>query len=463
MWVVLSLMFLSTVAMISAGTRGTAKALPLFTALVLLMPIRASINIGSLFDLNMQRLFVLLLVVIYARNREPSRNEDGSDRGWIDIPFVKLMLVNFAAMSLATVFSVNPVVSLKNVLMHATEYYLIYVIFCEAITATEDVERVFNAIYGVAVLLALLAVIETYAGWNPVNYLPNESARFIVGDGSDFDMSGRGYRPRGVFPVSHLLGAAMVLGMTFSCSILSREEVQGPKSALVWILLLVMGLCLYKTSARGPWLAVVVSYGFLLLVSSPGIRKTVVTFVVLTALFLLVRRGVYTSIEHVVLASFDTNVGMGSSYEYRYALVDLARDALSRDHLRTLFGYGPETFFYLNLKREFLGMDYTFLSCDSSWVQSAIETGLLGFSILVILLGGVFFYQMYNLRKLTGRLKDMMTCIAAFNLSFLFLMSNLAIYGWAQFGHIYWILAALSVTIVRIQKNSGEVAEGMAA
>jgi len=32
-----------------------------------------------------------------------------------------------------------------------------------------------------------------------------------------------------------------------------------------------------------------------------------------------------------------------------------------------------------------------------------------------------------------------------------------------QFGHIYWILAALSVAIVRIRKNSGEVVEEMAA
>ena len=162
-------------------------------------------------------------------------------------------------------------------------------------------------------------------------------------------------------------------------------------------------------------------------------------------------------------ASFDTNTSIGSSYEYRYALMDVAKDALSRDLLRTLFGYGPETFFYLNLKREFLGMEYTFLSCDSSWIQSAIETGLLGISILAILLGGIFLYQVYNLRNLSGKLKGMMACIAAFNLSFLFLMSNVAIYGWVQFGHVYWILAALSIAIVRIQKNSGEVAEEMAA
>jgi O-antigen ligase len=177
----------------------------------------------------------------------------------------------------------------------------------------------------------------------------------------------------------------------------------------------------------------------------------------------LARSGVYNTIERIALQSFDTNTGIGSSYEYRYALIDVVREAMGKDLLRTLFGFGPETFFYLNLKREFLNMEYTFLSCDSSWIQSAIETGLLGFSILAILLGGIFLHQMYNLRKLTGRRKDMMACIAAFNLSFLFLMSNVAIYGWVQFGHIYWILAALSVTIVRIQKNSGEVAEEMAA
>jgi len=462
MWIVLSLMVLSTVAMIAAGTRGTAKALPLFTCLVLLMPIRASINIGSLFDLNMQRLFVLLLVVIYARNRESPKDEEGQDLRWFDIPFVKLMLVNFAAMSVSTIFSVNWVVSLKNLLMHATEYFLIYVIFCETIATTEDVEGVINALYAAAVVLALFAVVESYTDWNPVNYLPKEGLRFSREDWIDIDID-RGFRPKSVFPASHLLGAAMVLGMTFTSYILSREDVPEGKATLAWVLLLVMGLCLYKTTTRGPWLAIVISFGFLLFTSSPRIKRTVVIFGVLTGLLLLVRSGVYQSIEFIVRASFDTNTSIGSSYEYRYALVDMARDALRQDLLRTVFGYGPETFFYLNLKREFLGMEYTFQSCDSSWIQSAIETGLLGVSILAILLGGIFLYQGYNLRNLSGKLKDMMACIAAFNLSFLFLMSNVAIYGWVQFGHIYWILAALSVAIVRIQKNSGEVAKGMAA
>jgi hypothetical protein len=255
----------------------------------------------------------------------------------------------------------------------------------------------------------------------------------------------------------------MVLGMTFTCYILSRKDDPGWKAALAWVLLLVMGLCLYKTSTRGPWLAIILSFAFLLFVSSPRTKSTVVIFGVLTGLFLLVRSRVYQSIERIVLQSFDTNTSIGSSYEYRYALVDLARDALSRDHLRTLFGYGPETFFYLHLKREFLGMEYTFLSCDSSWILSAIETGLSGVSILAVLLGGIFLYQVYNIRNLSGKLKDMMVCIAAFNLSFLFLMTNVAIYGWVQFGHIYWILAALSVAIVRIRKNGGEVVEEMAA
>ena len=462
MLVVLSLMVLSAVAMLSAGTRGTAKALPLFTFLVLLMPIRAAINLGGLFDLNMQRLFVLLLVVIYLKDREPLKDEEGQDLRWFDIPFVKLMLVNFAAMSVSTIFSVNWVVSLKTLLLHATEFYLTYVIFCETIATTEDVESVFNAIYAATVVLALFAVVEAYANWNPVDYLPNEGGRFFREGGFDIDID-RGFRLKSVFPVSHLLGAAMVLGMTFTCHILSRKDDPGWKAALAWVFLLVMGLCLYKTSTRGPWLAIVLSFAFLLVVSSPRTKGTVAIFGLLTGLLLLFRRGIYLSIERIVISSFDTNTSIGSSYEYRYALVDLARDALSRDHLRTLFGYGPETFYYLHLKREFLGMEYTFLSCDSSWVLSAIETGLSGVSILALLLGGIFLYQLYNIRNLSGKLRDMMVCIAAFNLSFLFLMTNVAIYGWVQFGHIYWILAALSVAIVRIQKNGGEVVEEMAA
>jgi O-Antigen ligase len=460
--IVLSLMVLSTIAMIAIGARGTVKVLPLFTALVLLMPNRASIPFGSLFDLNMQRLFVVMLFVIYARDSSPTENEPIHDRRWLDIPFLKLILINLAAMSISTIFSVNLPVSLKNLLMHATEYYLIYVIFCESIRTTEDVENIIHAVYAAVILLAILAVIETYTGWNPVNYLPNTGGRFFQEDGSGIDLD-RGFRPTGVFPVSHLLGAAMVLGMTFTCYILTREDVQGWKAASAWILLLVMGLCLYKTSTRGPWIAIVLSYGFLLVASSSRIRRTIVIFGAFTGVFILIRRGVYDTIERIVLQSFDTNTSIGSSYEYRYALIDVARDALGKDLFRTLFGYGPESFFYLNLKSEFLGMEYTFLSCDSSWIQSAIETGLLGFSVLAILLGGVFLYQIYHLRKMSGKSRDMMACLAAFNLAFLFLMTNLAIYGWVQFGHVYWILTAMSIMIVEIWKKNGDLMEEMAA
>ena len=81
--------------------------------------------------------------------------------------------------------------------MHATEYFLIYVIFCEAIATTEDVEAVFNAIYAAAVVLALFAVVESYTDWNPVNYLPNEGARFYREDG--FNRHRQGYRPKNSF------------------------------------------------------------------------------------------------------------------------------------------------------------------------------------------------------------------------------------------------------------------------
>ena len=454
MLIVITLMVVCGTAIVKKGLKDMVSTLPVITAMIILMPIRAKINLGFI-DLNMQRLFVLLLILLYLLYTQTEEN-NSIIKSWLDVPFIYLIILNIIILCISTIFSVNFMVSLKNILMSTAEFFIIYIIFCRLINTPEDVEKIFQSIYISVIILAVFAVIESYTEWNPVTYLPSDGGRF--GDnGIDID---RGFRPKGVFPASQLLGMTMVLGMTFSCSILACEENLSWKTNIVWMFLPVMGLSLYKTISRGPWVAILVSYFLLFIVSSNKIRKTILIFGGFTGLFIMTNNGVYETIHRIVVQSFDTNTNIGASYEYRNALMDVAIEALSKNSLRTFFGYGPETFFYLNLQRDFLGMHYTFLSCDSSWIQSAIETGLIGFSVLSLLLFSIFLFQIFSIKKLSGKLKNMMVCIVAFNGSFLFLMSNVAIYGWVQYGHIYWILAALSIMIVKIHDSDENRSDG---
>ena len=89
--------------------------------------------------------------------------------------------------------------------------------------------------------------------------------------------------------------------------------------------------------------------------------------------------------EHL-LATFDPTSPLGSSYEYRYVLRELAVKAVSKDMGRALWGYGMESFYYLGLQGNLYGKPYRFLSCDSSWVELLVETGYVGLIIVAALL-----------------------------------------------------------------------------
>ena len=133
-----------------------------------------------------------------------------------------------------------------------------------------------------------------------------------------------------------------------------------------------------------------ITFGFLLFASSPRIKRTVRLDPGSSRGCSCWSGGGYTIPSYSSCRRVSTRTPASAVPTSTGTRLWMSRkDALSRDLLRTLFGYGPETFFYLNLKREFLGMEYTFLSCDSSWIQSAIETGVLGVS-MAILLGGIF-------------------------------------------------------------------------
>jgi O-antigen ligase len=223
-----------------------------------------------------------------------------------------------------------------------------------------------------------------------------------------------------------------------------------------------MFACIYKTGSRGPWIALALSLGTLLVFNKARVRKYLVVIALLTVSVLVVRPGVGETIWNNYIATLDKNSTQGESYQYRYALYDLAVRELDRSVRRAIFGYGPESFYFLKITGEFNGRVMTFVSCDNSIAALLIETGYLGLLIAMSVLATALVRAYRKCRRVGPRANGIYLVLFVSMATFVFMMTNVAILGWGQENFIFWIVMALSMTYPRLaaleQKRKSETA-----
>jgi hypothetical protein len=171
----------------------------------------------------------------------------------------------------------------------------------------------------------------------------------------------------------------------------------------------------------------------------------------LCATVLIVRPGVWDTIVDIYQATEDPTQPMGASYEYRYALYHVATEALGRSPGRALWGYGLESFSYLQLRGPFLGKpDHLFVSCDSAWTELAIETGYVGLFLIAFLLLKAAWRTLKDAFKLP-RPENRLSWVFVVNMvAFYFMMMSVAMYAWGQNGDMLWIGIASSLVYGRL-------------
>lgn len=438
--------------LINKGRKGPAEMLPYFCFIIIIIPHNADIELGNFPNINMQRLSltILFLSAIFFKNKNFYKSIK-----IFYIPFFYLIILTIITGLVSTIFSINFVVSIKDWLMNVIEFYLLYFVLVKSIRNIEDINKIVYWISIAIFIVTIFGLIETYMQWHPAEYLPAVESRLVLarGGSGNPDLYSRGFRPKGGFPASQLLATTMVLGMVISAYLITKYK-SITKKYLYLASMLFMGLLLYKTMSRGPWLAAGIAFMFLFSFSTIKIRKIVFIFGMVVIIFLLFRSGVYDTISRLYIHSSDTNSVLGSSYEYRFVLIDIAQEYLSRDMLRMFFGYGPETFFYLNITAPFLDGYYNFLSCDSSWVEFAMDLGLIGLFSMGLLLGYIVIYIWRNIKYTSEENRNLLSIILSFIFAYYFLMTNISIYGWVQMGYLFWIIVALAISIIRLEKES---------
>jgi len=442
MGLVLSIDFLCvTLLLIVALTKGFERALPMVAFLLMLFPYESQIRMPGFFDLTTQRIIIMELVVLYFALGRTAKNVGTPEK----LPLRYLIVLLIAWKLLSSANSVVPDVSIKATLSQVFDFAVPYYIFAKAISKSETVEKILLAFFSAVFVLSIFGAFEAYTGWSIMAQFPVAPHRFA---GMADALSDRGIRVQATFATPIMFGTALALAIPIGLYLLSVAKTAGRKLFL-WAAILLMFLDIYKTSSRGPWLAIILSVAVMFVFGRGPVRRSLAVIVLLSVTVLVVDPGVRDTIGNIYGATLDPDTPQGESYQWRYMLYGVAQRELSKDLGRSLWGYGPESFYFLGLTAQFRveGGEHTVKveSCDSEVVQLLMDTGCIGFLIMVALLAKSASCSFRNSRKMTSPASTLFLVLFVNILVFSFMMTNVVIF-WGQQSYMFWILIALTMT-----------------
>jgi len=426
-----------------AVTKGLERALPFFTFMVVLVPTDSKIELPGLFDLTTQRVALITLAVLFLVLGE----RKGPDAKAFATPLKYLICTHIVWCIISTSDSIVPLASFKRMLSQIFEYYLIYYIFVRVASSKETINKILSAMVAAMTLACILGIPEERWHWTIMSWFPTSTVQLIV------VQWGRGFRMHSTFVHPILFGGAIAIVIPLAFYLLTLAKGIGRKVYL-WVCLMLMFMCIYKTMSRGPWLGLILASALLLVFGKGEIRKPLFGVCLLAVAVLVIRPGVWETLNETYHATQDTESPSGASYEYRYALLKVSTQALAKDFTREIWGYGMESFPDLHLRGPFKEWDnWAFVSCDSSWIEITVETGYVGVFILALLLIKPAVLTFRDFRKVPEPDNALSLTFFASMMAYYFMMTNVNMYSWGQNGYMLWMIIALSLAYGRLKRS----------
>jgi hypothetical protein len=442
MIIILLIDFVIVVSLVAAGHRRLENALPVFTFLSVLMPYEARLVIPGLFDVSTMRVALLTMLALFIARR------DHSIRG--PIPLKWLMVLHIVWVLCSTFYSLSAITSTKLLIAQVLEYYLLYYLFLRIITSAETVSRIAYAIIIAMGVCCIFGLFEAYASWSVLTIFPSQLWYLYNGrtDPLYIEM-GRGLRIRSTFPHPILFGDALAMSVPIALYLLSVCK-QVRQKILLGTITLLMFWALYKTSSRGPWMTLGISSILLFLLVRNRVRRYLTFVALLTLLVLLTRPGIRQTIVQLYESTQDSSNAVGSSYEFRNVLIPSVTNALARDPLRMVVGYGLGTFREIGVDINFMHLTQRWHTCDDNWVLFLYETGYVGLAIIIVLLLKPLLMMLRNYRRMPRPEKYFIGVIFISLAGFYLGLLSVAGYNWGQQGFMAWILISLSAAYPRV-------------
>jgi O-antigen ligase/polysaccharide polymerase Wzy-like membrane protein len=446
-------LFVIATLFVVARTKGFDRALALAAFFLVLFPEETKLSFPGLFDLTTQRLVTMALLVLSFAVPRPQ----GAPR---NLPLKTAVIALCGWWLLSAVNSIVFWASLKSVLSQIFDYYIVYYIFVRNVSSTATVRRILFGIVAGLTVCSFFGILEAYAQWTVISALPPVMHRYGMSGGLYIDPT-RGLRVYSTFGHPILFGCALAMGIPIALYLVTVTKVRAQK-AFLWIGIMMMFLAIYKTSSRGPWMALGMSLATMLFLSRVKLKKYLTVLALLAVTILIARPGIWETIFNNYLGTVNTHTEEGESYVYRYVLYDLVMQELNRSLPRGLWGYGPQSFPFLNLHGEIHGRPMNFTSCDSSFAAFLAETGYIGFIITVLPLVMVFKYVVRSYRSIPSPYNQLCLVFLVNLGAFYFEMGSVYLFGWGQQTIMLWVVIALAMVYPSLLISERRILAGKA-
>jgi O-antigen ligase len=386
---------------------------------------------GSMANATIHRIVLILLLLGWLR--DPALR--GRVRG---APMRRLFTFWLAAGSLSLAGSMDPGVSVRRYLSFILEIYVLFLLLSTSIRTPAQALAIARSVFLGLAVVAVLAVLERNAGFNPLPWLNTSSSELVAHADVISTMDHR-----------ILMGAGMAMGWPLGVGLLQVEGSRRRRT-LTWVAVAMMLASCYWSTSRGPWLASVLVAATLLVLLPPRSRKPLLLLAVVAVIVLAAMPGVRDTLTKRAENTFAEDTLKHNTFMYRLELWRIAYAGISDSVWSFLFGNGPgaagDSDF--NWTLSYSGSDLEVWSWDNHYAALLYDTGMLGFLSFMALLATVFLYMLRLRSTAEGAQRTLLSCMIGSALVYAFMMSNVFIFA-PQLTYVFWSLSAAALGMTR--------------
>jgi O-antigen ligase len=424
------LIALVAVLVFRATRGGLAEGFPTAVFWLILLPRHLRIeHSAQIPELTAHRIILLILLFRWVQSPRVVVPRSGNLTG--------VLVISLIARCISDVFSITPGPSAKDFVVFALETCAFYALAASALTSTENRYVALRAATFALLLVAAIALLERYAGFN----LPLVAL-------SSFSYNSDGIQS--TFPHRILLGFAMAMGTPLALLLLDRAKRRAQR-IFYWLAVFALIATCFLADSRGGWLGMALGGGLSFVIGSRRTKRRCAAILMLAALTLLVRPGIRATISGRAMDTLAEGSYKGASYQYRWRLWNVAFSEINKSPERLLFGYGGLSTESMDLSQYFppqkggapdkLG----FTSWDNNYASDLIEFGLLGLGTEILLYGTIAIRLFRRTRTSPPPLRPFFGMLLASVLIFLFAQTNVYIFS-EQLKFFFWTLVAVGLT-----------------
>lgn len=383
---------------------------------------------GNLPNFTFQRLIlIVLLVAALTKNRHPDTKRT--------VPFMGMILLYAAVNLLPLIFSIDIIMSTKAYLALTIEIVLFYFVISGSIDTRAEARNVVLAGAGALLTVAVMAIIERYSDFNPVDaFMPG----YVRKSGYEDDVLS-------TFPHRILLGTAMAMGWPLA---LAFAQAGKTKRWLWWAGICALLLSCYLSFSRGPWIAAMFGGIIMFAFAGKAVRRQTLIVIALITMALILRPGVWDTLTTRAQETADVNSFKGQTYQYRWELWGIAWGKISHSSTRLLFGFGQGATEVMTFDAvmSYTGETTKLWSWDNHYAATLMENGIVGLAAFIGLYSFFLLKLFAGRRALAEEDRAIHASILAAMTGMLFMMTNVAMFA-PQLNYLVWALIAAGLRL----------------